>query len=50
MVQITSDEYVTKFLRLLRYVPYLKDEKVKIQRFIDGFPMVFKDKIELLEP
>lgn len=50
MGQLIDEEYVTKFLELLRCVPYLEDENVKIQRFISIFPMVFKDKIEMLEP
>ena len=50
MGQMNSDEYVTNFLGLIRYVPYIKDEKVKIHRFISGMPMVFRYKIELLEP
>jgi hypothetical protein len=29
--QLTMDEYVNKFLELIRYVPYIKDEKTKIQ-------------------
>jgi hypothetical protein len=29
--QLTIDEYINKFLYLMRYVPYIKDEKVKIQ-------------------
>lgn len=50
MGQLASDEYVTKFLELLRYAPYLKDEKAKIHRFITGLPMAFIDKIKFLEP
>ena len=45
-----DDEYVTKCLELLRYVPYLRDEKVKIQRFVSGFPLSFKYRIEINEP
>jgi len=30
MGSMTDDEYTSRFLELLRYVPYLKDEKVKI--------------------
>lgn len=37
---------MAKFLELLRYVTYLKDEKKKVQRFISGLPLVFKDHIE----
>ena len=45
-----DDEYTSKFLELLRYVPYLKEEKAKIQRFISGFPIAFKDRIEFDKP
>jgi len=48
-----DEEYTNKFLELLRYVPYLKEEKAKIWRFISGLPMTFKDRIgfdELLGP
>lgn len=31
-------------------MPYLKDEKTKIQRFVSGFPLEFKDHIEYDEP
>jgi len=37
------------FLELLRYVPYFKEEKVKIQTFISGWSVAFKDKIEFDE-
>lgn len=36
MRPITYEEYMTKLLELLRYVPYLKDEKAKVQRFVSG--------------
>jgi hypothetical protein len=29
--QLTIDEYINKFLELIRYVPYINDEKVKMQ-------------------
>lgn len=50
MGKLTNDNYVTKFFELLRYVPYLKDEKSKINIFINMLPMEFRDKIELLKP
>lgn len=50
MSYLISDEYVTNFLEMLRYVPYIKYAKTKIQRFISGFPMIFRDKSDLLEP
>jgi len=47
---MTDEEYTSIFLELLRYVPYLKEEKAKIQRFINAFPIAFKDRIEFDEP
>jgi hypothetical protein len=32
------DAYAKRFLELLRYVPYLKDEKARIQHFLNGLP------------
>lgn len=40
-----DEEYMTKFLKLLRYVPYLKDEKARIHRFASGLPLEFRDQI-----
>jgi hypothetical protein len=34
----------------MRYVPYIKDEKVKMQRFISGLPQSYRDIIEFDEP
>ena len=39
-------ELSSKFLSLLRYVPYIIDEKPKIQRYLSCFPTSFKDIIE----
>jgi len=50
MGSMTDEKYTNKFIELLRYVPYLKDDKVKIQIFISGFPLSFKDHIEFGEP
>ena len=44
------DEYANKLLDLLRYVRYIKDEKVKIQWFLSGLPQTYKDRIEFYEP
>jgi hypothetical protein len=35
---MTMEENENKFLELLRYVDFIRDEKVKIQRFLSGFP------------
>ena len=50
MGSMTNEEYTTKFLELLRYVPYLKDEKSKVHIFVSGFPLSFRDQIEYDEP
>jgi len=47
---MTDDEYTSRFLELLRYVPYLTEEKAKIQRFISGLLVAFKDKIKFDDP
>jgi hypothetical protein len=36
--QLTMDAYTKIFMELLRYVTYLKDEKVRIQCFLSGLP------------
>jgi hypothetical protein len=36
--------------RFLRYVGFIKDEKVKIQIFLSGIPSVYRDKIYFDEP
>jgi hypothetical protein len=48
--QLTIEEYVNKFLDLLRYVPYIKAEKVKAQRLINGLPKEYRNQIEFDEP
>ena len=40
----------SKFLSLLRYVPYLVDEKPKVQRFLGCLPYHIKDRIEYDNP
>jgi len=35
---------------LLRYVDFVKDDKVKIQRFLSGMPSIFSDKIQYYDP
>jgi hypothetical protein len=43
---MTMAEYENKFLGLLKYVGFIKDEKVKIQRFLSGLPSFYKEKIQ----
>ena len=44
------EEYANKFIKLLRYVRYIKDEKVNIQHFLSGLPQYYKDRIEFYKP
>ena len=41
--------YENKFLELLIYVKYVRDDKVKVQRFLIGLPQIYKDIIEFHE-
>ena len=36
--QQTMDEFITRFTSLLRYVPYIREEKEKVQRFVRSLP------------
>jgi hypothetical protein len=36
---MTMDEYEKLFFELLKYVDFIKDEKVKIQSFLVGYPL-----------
>jgi hypothetical protein len=47
---MTIDEYERSFLELLKYVPFMKDEAVKIQRYLSGLPPSIGDKIQYDDP
>ena len=48
--KMTMDDYVTKFTSLLRYVPYLREEKAKVQRFLSSPPTRMRGRIEFVNP
>ena len=50
MGSMRDDECTSRCLELLRYVPYLKEEKAKIHKFTSGLPMAFKYRIYFDEP
>ena len=50
MGSMIDEEYTIRSLELLMSLNYLKEEKSKIQRFISGLPIAFKDKIEFDDP
>ena len=39
------EEFVTEFVNLQRYVPYLRVEKAKVYSFISGLSLMYKEKI-----
>ena len=47
---MTIDEYEWNFLELLKYVPFIKDEAVKIQIYLSGLPPSMIDKIQYDDP
>jgi hypothetical protein len=47
---MTIDEYERRFLELLKYVSFIKDETVKIQRYLSGLPSFVSDKIQYNDP
>jgi hypothetical protein len=47
---MTIDEYERRFLELLKYVSFIKDEQVKIQRYLSGMPYFISDKIQYDDP
>jgi hypothetical protein len=46
----TIDEYERRFLELLKYVSFITDETVKIQRYLSGFPSFISEKIQYDDP
>jgi hypothetical protein len=42
---MTIDEYERRVLELLKYVSFIKDETVKIQRYLSGLPSFINEKI-----
>ena len=44
------EEHVHKFLELLRYVDYIKDESVKIKCFLGILLQIFRDSIDFFNP
>jgi hypothetical protein len=47
---MTIDEYERSFLELLKYVPFIKDKAVKIQRYLIGLPPSIGDNIQYDDP
>ena len=50
MGSMTMDTFINRFLDLLHYVLYIKEEKVKIQQFLGCLPPSFQDRTEFDMP
>ena len=50
LVSMTMKDLNSKFLSLLRYVPYLVDTKTKVQQFLSCLLYHIKDRIEYDNP
>jgi hypothetical protein len=47
---MSIDEYEKIFLDLLKYVPFIKDDTIKIQRYLSGLPSFISYKIQYDDP
>ena len=47
---MTIDEYERRFLELLKYVSFIKDDTVKIQRYLSGLTSFISEKIRYDDP
>eukprot|EP00253_Pinus_taeda_P030276 PITA_30276 len=48
--QQTMDEFITRSTSLLHYVPYIREEKEKVQRFVSSLPPYMRERIEFDNP
>jgi hypothetical protein len=47
---MTMEDLINNFLELLRFVPYIREDKVKIQFFLSYLQQSYKDRIEFENP
>jgi hypothetical protein len=47
---MTMEEYEKRLFEFLKYVDFIKDDKVKIQRFLSGLPSFYNEKIQYENP
>jgi hypothetical protein len=45
-----KDEYENNLFELLKYVDFIKEKKLKIQRFVSGLPSFYSEKIQCDNP
>jgi hypothetical protein len=44
------DDLINKFQELLRFIPYIRKDKIKIELFLSYLPQFYRDKIEFDNP
>ena len=44
--KLSMDNFITKFTSLLQYVPYIREEKAKVQTFISIVLLFMKEHLE----
>eukprot|EP00253_Pinus_taeda_P028630 PITA_28630 len=44
--QLSMDEFTTDFTSLLQYIPYIREEKAKVQWFFNSLPLFMKEFLE----
>ena len=47
---MVMEDLSNKFLYMLRFMPYIKEEKVRVQRFLICLSQSYKDRIEFENP
>ena len=47
---MAMEDLINKFLELLRFIPYIREDKVKIQQFLSFLPQYYKDMIKFDNP
>ena len=48
--QLTMEDYINQFLKLLRYARYIRNYKVKTERLLSRLPQAYKSKIKFDKP
>jgi len=48
--QQSMADFINRFTSLLCYVPYIKEEKAKVQRFVSSLPLYIRERIEFDNP
>ena len=50
LIQMNIKDLINIFLNLLRFVPYIKEEKMNLKSFLSFLSQYYKDRIEFSNP